>query len=287
MIEWYYLVLVSAVLMGLASVLEKYILKDEHASAYSASFSIVTAIMALVFVPFADFNISAYAVALIFAIGLISTVSYILTARVYKHGNITISSPILSSIPQLFIVVFAFVFLDERLSLIKYMSIGVMIVVAYLLLFRANGKKGAVFDGKKYVYELAIVVLLMATGGVLLKYLLYYVTPYTYIVLVEVFMAIDMVVYMQLRYGGIREISHNMSRYGKPILGIAAITMVYRITYYIAVSTAYVSLTAPLRNTVSVVITVIIGGVLFKEKNILRKLALTAALLAAAYFLIV
>ncbi len=287
MIEWYYLVLISAALMGFSSVLEKYMLKDEHASAYSASFSIITALMALVFVPFADFNISLYAVALVFLISVVSTVSYILTARVYKHGNISVSSPILSSLPQLLIVVFAFMFLSERLSFVQYMSIAVMIIAAYLLLFKANSRKRAAFDKKKYVYELVVVIALMAIGGVLLKYLLFYITPYTYIVLVEAFMALDMTVYMQLRYGGVKEIAHNMRIYRKPLLAIAVITMTYRITYYVAVSTTYVSLASPLRNTLSVVVTVLLGGMLFKEGNIARKLALAAVMLTAVYFLIV
>ncbi len=287
MIEWYYLVLISAALMGFSSVLEKYMLKDEHASAYSASFSIIIALMALVFVPFADFNISLYAVALVFLISVVSTVSYILTARVYKHGNISVSSPILSSLPQLLIVVFAFMFLSERLSFVQYMSIAVMIIAAYLLLFKANSRKRAAFDKKKYVYELVVVIALMAIGGVLLKYLLFYITPYTYIVLVEAFMALDMTVYMQLRYGGVKEIAHNMRIYRKPLLAIAVITMTYRITYYVAVSTTYVSLASPLRNTLSVVVTVLLGGMLFKEGNIARKLALAAVMLTAVYFLIV
>jgi drug/metabolite transporter (DMT)-like permease len=287
MMEWYYLVLISAALMGFSSVLEKYMLKDEHASAYSASFSIIIALMALVFVPFADFDISIYAVALVFLISVVSTVSYILTARVYKHGNISVSSPILSSLPQLLIVVFAFMFLSERLSFVQYMSIAVMIIAAYLLLFKANSRKRAAFDKKKYVYELAVVIALMAIGGVLLKYLLFYITPYTYIVLVEAFMALDMTVYMQLRYGGVKEIAHNMRIYRKPLLAIAVITMAYRITYYVAVSTTYVSLASPLRNTLSVVITVLLGGMLFREGNIARKLALAAVMLAAVYFLIV
>ncbi|MGC8537692.1 MAG: EamA family transporter [Candidatus Micrarchaeia archaeon] len=287
MIEWYYLVLVSAALMGFSSVLEKYMLKDEHASAYSASFSIIIALMALVFVPFANFNISLYAVALVFLISVISTISYILTARVYKHGDISVSSPILSSLPQLFVVVFAFMFLSERLSFVQYMSIAVMIVAAYLLLFKANSKRRSAFEGRKYIYELAIVVVLMAIGGVLLKYLLFYITPYTYIVLVEAFMALNMAVYMQLHYGGVKEIAHNMRKYRKPLLVIAIITMAYRITYYVAVSTAYVSLASPLRNTLTVVIAVLGGGLLFKEGNIVRKLALAAVMLAAVYFLIV
>ncbi len=287
MIEWYYLVLISAALMGFSSVLEKYMLKDEHASAYSASFSIIIALMALVFAPFADFNISLYAVALVFLISVVSTVSYILTARVYKHGNISVSSPILSSLPQLLIVVFAFMFLSERLSFVQYMSIAVMIIAAYLLLFKANSRKRAAFDKKKYVYELVVVIALMAIGGVLLKYLLFYITPYTYIVLVEAFMALDMTVYMQLRYGGVKEIAHNMRIYRKPLLAIAVITMTYRITYYVAVSTTYVSLASPLRNTLSVVVTVLLGGMLFKEGNIARKLALAAVMLTAVYFLIV
>ena len=287
MIEWYYLVLISAALMGFSSVLEKYMLKDEHASAYSASFSIIIALMALVFVPFADFNISPYAVALVFLISVVSTISYILTARVFKHGNISVSSPILSSLPQLLIVVFAFMFLSERLSFVQYMSIAVMIIAAYLLLFKANSRKKAAFEGKKYVYELVVVIALMAIGGVLLKYLLFYMNPYTYMVLVEAFMALDMIVYMQLHYGGVKEIAHNMRKYRKPLLAIAVITMAYRITYYVAVSTTYVSLASPLRNTLSVVITVLLGGMLFKEGNIARKLALAAVMLAAVYFLIV
>ncbi len=287
MIEWYYLVLISAALMGFSSVLEKYMLKDEHASAYSASFSIIIALMALVFVPLADFNISPYAVALVFLISVVSTISYILTARVYKHGNISVSSPILSSLPQLLIVVFAFMFLSERLSFVQYMSIAVMIIAAYLLLFKANSRKKAAFEGKKYVYELVVVIALMAIGGVLLKYLLFYMNPYTYMVLVEAFMALDMTVYMQLHYGGVKEIAHNMRKYRKPLLAIAVITMAYRITYYVAVSTTYVSLASPLRNTLSVVITVLLGGMLFKEGNIARKLALAAVMLAAVYFLIV
>ena len=287
MIEWYYLVLISAALMGFSSVLEKYMLKDEHASAYSASFSIIIALMALVFVPLADFNISPYAVALVFLISVVSTISYILTARVYKHGNISVSSPILSSLPQLLIVVFAFMFLSERLSFVQYISIAVMIIAAYLLLFKANSRKKAAFEGKKYVYELVVVIALMAIGGVLLKYLLFYMNPYTYMVLVEAFMALDMTVYMQLHYGGVKEIAHNMRKYRKPLLAIAVITMAYRITYYVAVSTTYVSLASPLRNTLSVVITVLLGGMLFKEGNIARKLALAAVMLAAVYFLIV
>jgi drug/metabolite transporter (DMT)-like permease len=242
--------------------------------------------MALVFVPFADFDISIYAVALVFLISVVSTVSYILTARVYKHGNISVSSPILSSLPQLLIVVFAFMFLSERLSFVQYMSIAVMIIAAYLLLFKANSRKRTAFDGKRYIYELVMVVALMAIGGVLLKYLLFYMTPYTYIVLVEAFIALDMTVYMQLRYGGVKEIAHNMRKHWMPLLAIAVIAMAYRITYYLAVSTTYVSLTSPLRNTLSVVITVLAGGLLFKEGNIARKLALAAVMVTAVYFLI-
>jgi drug/metabolite transporter (DMT)-like permease len=99
-------------------------------------------------------------------------------------------------------------------------------------------------------------------------------------------MAIDMIVYMQLRYGGIKEIAHNIGAYKRPLLMIAAITLAYRISYYMAVSTTYISLTSPLRNTVSVVITVLLGGVVFGEKDIMRKLALAAVMIAAVYFLI-
>ncbi|MCL4388354.1 MAG: DMT family transporter [Candidatus Marsarchaeota archaeon] len=285
MLYLYYLIILSGIVMAVSSLIEKRILKSEHATAYTAAFSLVTAIMALVFIPFTNFRISLVDLGLVYAVSFFSTITYILTARVYKHGNISIASPLFSSVPQLLIVIFAFILLGERLSTIQYISIGIIVAAVYLMMFRSGSKQGG-FTDKKYIYYLVLDMALMAVAGVLMKYTLYTVQPFTYLVLAEFFIAANMTVYMSIRYGGVREIGQNLSRYKVPILAISALTIAYRATYYFALAGTYVSLASPLRNGADVLITVVGGGLLFGESSMGKKLALSAVMLAAIYLLV-
>ena len=285
MLYVYLLILVSGVVMGLTSLVEKHALINEHATAYSASFSVITALMALIFLPFTDMRISIVDVGLIYLISLLSTLTYILTARVYKHGNISIASPLFSSVPQLLIVVLAFIFLSEKLTLIKYASIAVIVIAVYALVFRTN-TGGKMVGRSKYTYTLAADVLLMAVAGILMKYTLYKVPPLTYLIIAGFFIAVNMSVYITIRYGGAREVLHNISVYWAPIVLISGLTLLYRAAYYFALAETYVSLASPLRNGADVLIAVIGGGMMFGEKTIKRKLILSAIILIAIYFLV-
>ena len=286
MLYLYFLIILSGIVMAVSSLIEKRVLKSEHATAYTATFSIVTAIMALIFIPFTNFRISLVDLGLVYAVSFFSTVTYILTARVYKHGNISIASPLFSSVPQLLIVVFAFILLGERLSAIQYVSIVIIVAAVYMMMFRSGSKQSG-FTNKKYIYYLVLDMVLMAVAGILMKYTLYTVQPFTYLVLAEFFIAANMTVYMSIRYGGVHEIGQNLSRYKAPIIAISALTIAYRAMYYFALAGTYVSLASPLRNGADVLITVVGGGLLFGESSMKRKLALSVVMLAAIYFLVV
>ena len=67
---------------------------------------------------------------------------------------------------------------------------------------------------------------------------------------------------------------------------MAVLTVGYGLAYYLSLTGADVSIVTPVRNTVYVVMTVIAGGLLFKEDDIERKLALSAILLLFTYLLI-
>ena len=285
MLYLYFLIILSGIVMAVSSLIEKRVLKSEHATAYTATFSIVTAIMALIFIPFTNFRISLVDLGLVYAVSFFSTVTYILTARVYKHGNISIASPLFSSVPQLLIVVFAFILLGERLSAIQYVSIVIIVAAVYMMMFRSGSKQSG-FTNKKYIYYLVLDMVLMAVVGILMKYTLYTVQPFTYLVLAEFFIAANMTVYMSIRYGGVHEIGQNLSRYKAPIIAISALTIAYRAMYYFALAGTYVSLASPLRNGADVLITVVGGGLLFGESSMKRKLALSVVMLAAIYLLV-
>lgn len=287
MIAWYYLVVASSVIMGVTTIIEKYALKNQHATSFSASFSIVIAALSLVFIPFANFNMSIVDIVIIYIMGLLSTMTYLFNARIYKHGNISVSSPVLSSLPQLFIVVFAFIFLDEKLTIIQYAAIAVLLVATFLLLDPNNKSKYKQFDSKKYVYLLVVNTLLMAIGGILMKYVLEIgVNLYAMLILLEIFIAINMSVFISIKYNGIKEEISNLFKNKTIIVSIALLSLLYRIFYYASLQLTYVSLASPLRNSISVIITIIIGGLLFHEKGLKRKFAITVIMLLMIYFII-
>ena len=281
----YILILLSGILIGISALIEKATLRKEHSVAYATSVALIAALISLIFIPFANFNISIIDILLLYIVSLLSTTTAILAAKVYKHGNISVVSPVLSAIPQFIIIVLALVFLNEELSPIKYISIAVIIIATYLLISNRN-KQSKSFDKKYYVYVLVILTLLMAIGATILKYLLFSIQPITYLLFLSIFTAINGIAYMQIKFGGLREILKNSIEYKYPIIAIALITVTYRILYYVALSNTFVSIAYPLRNTLNILITVIIGGLFFGEKNIKKKLLLSIILLVAVYTLI-
>ena len=286
MIQWYYLVLISSVLMGAATLLEKRSLYHEYASAFSSDFAIVAAVMSLFLLPFARLSASLQSIALIYVFSLLATATYLLTARTYRHGNVSIGASIYSTLPVFVTVALALPLLGERLTYVQYLSIAVMLAAAYLLVFtRPKGAK-KYFEKRRYIYVMLVNAAVMGINAVLLKYIIGSVDPLTVLILSQVFTAINFTVYMQIRYGGVREIIKNFSKNRRVITYQAALTTAYRATNYVAIGIAAISLVSPLRNTLYVVITIIGGGVVFKETNIARKLAIALVMIAAAFFLV-
>jgi transporter family protein len=287
MIEWYYLVIISSAIMGATTIIEKYALKNQHATSYSASFSIVIAVLSLAFLPFAKFNVNILDVAIIYLMSLLSAATYLFNARIYKHGNISVSTPVLSSLPQLFIVILAFIFLDEKLTIIQYAAIAVLLVATFLILDPKSRGKYKQFDSKKYVYLLLINTLLMAIGGILMKYVLEIgINLYAMLILLEIFIAINMALFISIKYDGIKEEVTNLLRNKTVIVSIALLSLLYRVFYYASLQLAYVSLASPLRNSISVIITIIIGGLIFHEKGLERKFVITIIMLLMVYIII-
>jgi transporter family protein len=286
MLQWYYFALAASVLMAISTIIEKKTLQKEHASAYSASFAFIAFLVSLALVPFANFSISYTNIAIIFVISTLSTASYLLIARVFKHGSISVSSSIFSSLPVLFTVMLAFIFLGERLSYINYAGITIIIIATYLLLFVRGAKLNEQFEGKKYVSYMAIISFINAVAAVLSRYILFGgVNTIAFVILYQAIGFFEMFAYMQLRYGGFREIMRNFRDNFASITSIGILTSAYRVLYYIAVSLAVISLVSPMLNTIYVVVMVLSGGIWFNEKDIKRKLVLSLVLLMSAYML--
>ena len=289
MIPWYYLTIISAILMGIASVQEKKALKKEYASAYSSDFSVIAAIASLFLIPFASFNINLVQVGWVYLLSIATTAGYLLAARAYRHGELSVTSSIYNSLPILFIVILGFLLLGETLTPIQYGSIGVAIIGIILLLFFNYEETRNASVRRRYLRIILLSSFVSAIGAILLKYIVsdISVNPITTLILTQVFSALNFTIYMQLKYGGVKEMFRNLEKYRGIIVTQAIFTTAYRATFYVAAALAAISLVSPLRNTIYVIITIFAGGTMFREKNIKLKMVIAAVLIITSYLLIV
>ncbi len=286
MIQWYYLTLISSSLVGIASILEKKVLKRAHALSYSSITTILIALLSFSFVPFLNLNIKPIYWVVLYAMGFTSAMSYWLTARAYKHANISVSTPILSTTPQMLTVILGYLLLGEVLSYIQYAGIVILLSATFLLVshtIKPTTKKYA----KKYPATLVAIVFLMAIGSIMLKFVLSGVTIYTALFLLEIFVAFNLFVILRHKHGNKNEIKRNLNKFWKPMLTIAILAVLYRITYYAATAEAPISLVFPLRNVVNIIMVVGFGGFIFHEKDIKKKIVLSAVMIVAAFMIII
>jgi len=289
MFQWYYLALLSSVFLGVETLIEKGTLRQEYASAYTASFTMLAGVIALVFIPFANFSIGLLDVILIYITGTVATITYLLNARVYRHGHISVASPELGVLPILFVIFLAFGTLHESLTYVQYLFMALLMVSAYMLMRnKAKNPFESYFEKRKYIYLIILSSFLTALFAVLTKYLLDSgLNIFTFLILAELSMAVNMAIYMTIKYGGVKEIVSNYINHKAPITSIALLTTADRLCYYASMSLAFASLVAPVRNTISVIITVLIGGLVFNEANLSKKLLFSAIMIVSAYFIII
>jgi transporter family protein len=287
--EWYYLILISSVLTGIAAVIEKNSLKKEHATAFSASVTPLIALLSLLFIPFVPlggFNLTAWQLLLLFFTSVLNAYTFLLSMRVFKHGEISTASPPLSSMPIVLVVILAFLFLGERLTAFQYVGIAGIIIATYMLLFRMQRKnRKQAFDGEKYKRMILVDVCITAAVNILTKYMLVGVDPYVFLIISCMFMSVCFAILISIRYRGVKEIIETAKRY-RVTLGInALLSLGSRVTYYLALVFAPVSLAQPLLNTIYVMITIIVGGFIFHEEGLKRKIILGVIMLFFVYLL--
>ena len=284
MLQWYYLAIISSVFISGATILEKKMLKKEYASAFAATSSLLIALATLVFIPFLKLDISMVDWLLIYIVALITTVSNVLVARTFRHGTLSATSPLNATLPTLFIIVLAYIFLKELLAPVQYIGIAITICAIIMLLFGRNSKYD--FASTKYKYLIFVNAAITGVSSIIFKYLLGVTTPITFMILSQVFVAINMVVYMSLKYGGVREVLANTKVYSKEMGAIVVLTVGYMFFYYTAVVTGPISLASPLKNSILVVITMLSGAFIFKEPDVRRKILLSALILLGACLMI-
>ncbi|MCL5430619.1 MAG: EamA family transporter [Candidatus Marsarchaeota archaeon] len=287
MIVWYDLVILAAILSGASQVIEKKLLKYEHALAFTLTVNGGAALLSLSLIPFADFHVSLlqWIMILIFSITLSS--SYWILARLFRHGQLSIAGPVYNVLPIMIVVAIAAIIFGEFLSITKYVAIVIIIIATYLVMLGV--KKAHIARSKVRLYNHMVVTasVLSAINYLILKYAMTSMNVFTFFIISGIMTTILLSFEMlgrsaAYRRSAVKAVTQNMGL----LIVMAIFTVGYRLLFYSAVITGAISLAVPLNSAIVVSIAVISGGVFFGEKNIRTKLLLSVLMIVSLYFLV-
>jgi drug/metabolite transporter (DMT)-like permease len=218
------------------------------------------------------------------------------TAKALRHIAISITSPFLAFGP-LFTLIFAFIFLGERISWLQGVGIAVLISGAWLL---ESHTYEHIFEPFKHIFKskylryILIALIFYGIGSILDKKILgasadggLAISTFTYLPLTQFFQAINFVLMMLLFHDGFKGIEQGIKHGWKPMLMIGILLVGSRLAYMYALSLpgVLVSLLIPLKR-ISTLFSTLIGGKIFHEENILRRsLACVIMLIGAVLIL--
>lgn len=262
--SWQALAIISAVLYGIVQVIFRHIMKKENNVAVSFGFQVVSAI---IFLPFIFFSSLPMGV-LPWAIVMIASFAWVLCNLVgfeaWKHIDVSLRAPV-SKVSILFVLFLSVLILDESLTLQKLG--GIALVFTGIIVLTWEGKLFKGFSSKGV--RLTILAELIYSVLVIIdRFALNYFHVIMYSFLVYLIPAIMMTPL------ALRNKAHVKSLFLNNKIALLAVALLGAIGYYLQL-TAYkmteVSNVIPVIE-LSVIIAVLGGFLVHKEKNIRLRL---------------
>lgn len=289
MIKWFLLAFMSAIFSGIAAIFEKKTLFLEKPLSFSTTLAILNLVLAIPFFFLTDFStITIQKLGVLFFKSILGAGASLLVMKSIKKLELSAALPLLILTPGL-VAIFAFIFLKENLSNIEIIGMVLLLSGTYLLQTRKNQK---IFDPfksliktKAYLWIIGALVLFTITSildKALLKNFNLPLNPF--MAFQHLFLAIIFTI-MILFSKEKNEIAFLIKRSSKFILIVSILTIFYRYTQLQAVKNAPVALVLSLKRF-SVLIAVIIGGKLFKEKRLIKKIIATIIMFVGAVLII-
>ncbi len=285
--NWFLLGLISALFSAAAAITQKKVLFKMSALEFSFIVSIFNLILSLPFFLLVDFStLTTAGLAVLLFKSILGSAAFLCVMLAIKNLEISGALPLMVLTPGL-VAFFAFLLIGESLGLQEITGMILLLIGTYILEMRSNQRAFApfkVFYHSKFHHYIIAALLLFTTTSILDKVLLnqFKVTPYAFMGFQQLFFGI-------IFFGVVLFKKENpvslFKKFDKSILVwvvlIAFLTIGYRYTQIEAIKIAPVALVLSVKR-ISVFIAAIVGGKLFKEKDLLKKSIATAIMVAGA-----
>lgn len=273
---WLGYALISAVLVSVATLFQKRALRHEHAMEFSATFAIIAALVAVPFFFTIDYSrITIMPLVILFINAAIGAVGFYLIAKSVRHMEISSSAPLFTLGPG-FTVFLAYLVLGEKLTTMQGWGAALLLFGAYILEVKSHHdvwEPVRVFLRSRYIHFIIIAMALYSITALVDRVLLshYDFQPEAFIAFAHLFIAFHSFVMLSFFHKGIEGVRNGLRSIGPLLLIIAIIIVVSRYAQVEAIKIAYIGLVVSIKR-ISTFITTVVGGKLFHEHGLTRKI---------------
>lgn len=273
---WFLIALSSAFLSAFAAITQKKVLFSLGALEFSFILSLANLLFSIPFFFFIDYqSVNSLNISVLFIKSIIGVAAFFCVMLSLKNLEISNALPLLALTPG-FVAIFAFFLLGESLKLIEIT--GLIFLISGTFILESKNFKNlfipfSVFIKSKYHRYIIIALLLFTASSIMDKLLLIKLnlSPVSITAFQHLFFAVLFsLVYVLFRNKEVAASSIIRKNNLGWIALISIITIGYRYTQIVAVSLASVALVLAVKRT-SVFWATIIGGKLFKEKDLLKR----------------
>jgi drug/metabolite transporter (DMT)-like permease len=268
------LIFICVFFMSFVELGRKKALIQEHAMQFVTTFYTFCFLISLVLIPKITTNLTGKEWLLIFVKSFILIIAILLSMKSLKHLEISKFAP-LRNLSVIFVVLFSFLILGERLIIINYFGILLLIFGTYVVEVDHQRhtllKPLTVLKNKYFIYVFLYLVLI-SLCTIFDKYITQSVDKYTYLFFSLMFSTIIAWAIQIIIYKGFKDVDKAVRLSGFWILLASASALIADIFYLTAVAmpTTYISMIIPLKRT-STLLSTFVGGTFFHEKQLLKK----------------
>ena len=289
--NWFIIALISSFFSAFAAIVQKKVLFNRSPLEFSFLLAIVNLVFSLPFFFAVDYTtINSSNMSILFAKSLIGVAAFLCVMTALKNLQISNALPLLALTPG-FVAIFAFFLLGESLKATEIIGLLSLITGTYILESKNLGEilfPLRVFFRSKYHRYVLAALLLFTASSIMDKMLLVKMnlSPISLTAFQHLFFAfIFTAVYISFKKNR-EKILPNFKK--KDILWIVLISLLtigYRYTQVVSISLASVALTLAVKRT-SVLWATIIGGKIFKDSNLLKKIIAVSFILLGAILIL-
>lgn len=287
---WYFFAFISALMSATAAILEKRSLFNINALAFSWWLSLFNLLLSFPFIGFVNFSvIQSKALLVLYMKSVLGAFSFLFVMKALKELAISSSLPLLVLTPA-FVAIAAFLFLDEHLSSIEILALGLLLIGTYALQTGSiEGMKKpftVLLKNRAYLFVLAALLIFTLTSLVD-KFLVsdLKLKPEAFILLQHLFLFFNFSIMLLAVGKRVINMKINKHQIGLIVL-VSIVTILYRYTQIWAIKLGSVALVLAIKRT-SVFYAAIIGGKLFNEKSLLFKSVCILLMLGGAIIIII